>query len=81
MFSHESSTRGKEKDRTIKRSAVPLDHPDDQENPGIPRSLPEGLTGWTGHIHGTFIIPSEILTPFWRPGANSGSKVQTCGIG
>jgi hypothetical protein len=80
MLSHESTLWGKEKDRTIKCPAVTLDDPDDQENPGIPCSLPEGLTTWTGHIHCTFIITPEILTPFWRPGADPGPEVQTGGI-
>jgi hypothetical protein len=81
MLSHEPSIRRKEKGRAIKRSAVSLDDPDYQKNPGIPCSLPEGLTPRTGHIHSTFIVAPEIFTPFRCPGAHPGSEVQTRRIG
>jgi hypothetical protein len=81
MFAHEPTVRRKEKDRTIERSAVPLNDTYDQENLGIPGSLPQGITGRTRHIHSAFIIAPEILTPFSCAEANPGTEVQTYGIG
>jgi hypothetical protein len=75
MFAHESTVRGKEKDRTIERSAVPLDDTYDQENLSIPGSLSQGITGWPRHIHGAFIIASEVLTSFSCAETNPGTEI------